>query len=112
MTRKKSQSVSQSNLEFDQIIVGAGAVGSALALQLSDLGYRVAVIDSQTPGYQSGDPERVIALSHGSRCYLETLGVWQGVEDAGAGLIRHIHVTEPGNRGFVTMDVADAKEMT
>ncbi len=111
MTRKKSQSVSQSNLEFDQIIVGAGAVGSALALQLSDLGYRVAVIDSQTPHYQSSDPERVIALSYGSRCYLKALGVWQEVEDAGTGLIRHIHVTEPGNRGFVTMDVADTKDM-
>ncbi len=111
MTRKKSQSVSQSNLEFDQIIVGAGAVGSALALQLSDLGHRVAVIDSRTPDYQSSDPERVIALSYGSRCYLEALGVWQGVEDAGTGLIRHIHVTEPGNAGLVTMDVADTKDM-
>jgi len=111
MTRKKSQSVSSSKLEFDQIIVGAGAVGSALALQLSDLGYRVAIIDSQTPNYQSSDPERVIALSHGSRCYLEALGVWQGIEAAGAGLIRHLHVTEPGNAGLVTMDVADTKEM-
>jgi 2-octaprenyl-6-methoxyphenol hydroxylase len=111
MTQKKSQSVSQSNLEFDQIIVGAGAVGSALALQLSDMGYHVAIIDFQTPGYQSSDPERVIALSHGSKCYLEALGVWQGIEDVGAGLIRHIHVTEPGNAGFVTMDVADAKGM-
>jgi 2-octaprenyl-6-methoxyphenol hydroxylase len=111
MTRKKSQSVSSSNLEFDQIIVGAGAVGSALALQLSDLGYRVAIIDSQKPNYHSSDPERVIALSYGSKCYLETLGIWQGVEDAGTGLIRRIHVTEPGNAGLVTMDVADTKEM-
>ena len=107
MTKKQSQSL----LEFDQIIVGAGAVGSALALQLSDLGYRVAVIDSQPSSYHSSDPERVIALSYGSKCYLDALGVWQGVEDAGAGLIRHIHVTEPGNTGYVTMDVSDAANM-
>ncbi|MDT8375982.1 MAG: FAD-dependent oxidoreductase [Mariprofundaceae bacterium] len=96
---------------FDAIIVGAGVVGSALALQLGTLGHRVAVVDYRTPGYQSGDPERVVALSYGSRCYLEALDVWQGVEDAGAGLIRRILVTEPGSTGLVSMDVDDAKNM-
>jgi len=111
MTQKESQSMAPSNLEFDQIIIGAGAVGSALALQLSDLGYRVAVIDSQKQNYDSSDPERVIALSYGSKSYLDALGTWQGVEDAGAGRIRHIHVTEPGNSGFVSMDVSDGKNI-
>ncbi|MCF7822060.1 MAG: FAD-dependent monooxygenase [Mariprofundaceae bacterium] len=107
MTQKRSQSA----LEFDQIIVGAGAVGSALALQFSGLGYRVAVIDARPPSYQSSDPERVIALSYGSRCYLKGLGAWQDDEDIAAGLIRRVHVTEPGNAGLVTMDVTDTKEM-
>ena len=111
MTQKEPKSMSPSSLEFDQIIIGAGAVGSALALQLSGMGYRVAVIDSFSPNYNSSDPERVIALSHGSKCYLDALGAWQGVEDAGAGLIQHIHVTEPGNSGFVTMDVSDAENL-
>jgi len=95
--------------EFDVVIVGAGAVGSALAIQLAELGYQVAVVDAAEPNYASSDPERVIALSYGSRCYLESLDVWQGVIDTGAGLIRHIHVSEPGNEGGVEMDVSEAE---
>lgn len=98
----------QSSSQFDIVIVGAGAVGSALAIELAALDYRVAIIDAAEPFYGSSDPERVIALSYGSRCYLEDLGVWQGIADGGAGLIRHIHVSEPGNSGSVEMDAADA----
>ena len=104
---KKEQS--QNSSEFDVIIVGAGAVGSALAIHLVDMGYQVAVIDAFKPSYGSSDPERVIALSHGSKCYLESLGVWQGIAVGGAGLIRHIHVSEPGNSGSVEMDVSEAQ---
>lgn len=99
---------SQNQSSFDIIIIGAGAVGSALAVELSRLGYRIAIIDATTPDYSSSDPERVIALSYGSRCYMEDLGAWQGVADGGAGLIRHIRVSEPGNSGRVKMDAADA----
>jgi len=100
---------SSKELEFDIVIVGAGAVGSALAIELDALNYSVAIIDAAAPDYRSTDPERVIALSYGSRCYLEQLGVWQGIADAGAGVIRHIHVSEPGNRGEVEMDVSEAE---
>ena len=106
---KNKQSLSKN--EFDIVIVGAGAVGSALAIQLVDLGYSVAVIDAFKPSYSSSNPERVIALSYGSKRYLEELGVWQGVEKAGAGLIRHIHVSEPGNEGSVEMDVTEAEHL-
>ncbi len=106
---KKEQS--QNSNEFDVVIVGAGAVGSALAIQLVDMGYQVAVVDAFKPRYGSSDPERIIALSYGSKCYLESLGVWQGVADGGAGLIRHIHVSEPGNRGSVEMDVSEAEQL-
>lgn len=102
---------SHSKNEFDVVIVGAGAVGSALAIQLVDLGYQVAVIDAFQSNYASSDPERVIALSYGSKCYLESLGVWQGVADAGVGLIRHIHVSEPGNSGTVEMDLSQAETL-
>ncbi len=104
-----TQQHSQTDREFDIVIAGAGAVGSALAIQLSDLGYEVAVIDISQPDYESSDPERVIALSYGSKCYLDELGAWQGVKEAGAGLIRHIHVSEPGNDGHVEMDVSEAQ---
>jgi len=102
---------SRKNSEFDIVIVGAGAVGSALSIQLADLGYHVAVIEAFKANYTSSDPERVIALSHGSKCYLDELGVWQGIADAGAGLIHHIHVSEPGNDGVVEMDVTEAQHL-
>lgn len=95
--------------EFDVIIVGGGAIGGTLALQLSAAGYQVALIEAQQPSFNSTDPERVIALSHGSRAYFDALGLWQGMAADGVGLIRHIDVSEPGNSGHVTMDTADAK---
>lgn len=94
--------------EFDVIVVGGGAIGGTLALQLAAGGYRVAVIEAALPLPGPSDPERVIALSHGSRCHLETAGLWPDVAQAGVGLIRHIDVREPGNSGRVTMDAADA----
>lgn len=94
--------------EFDIIVIGGGAIGAALALQLGKLGYRMAVIESRPARFERGDPERVIALTHGSRLLLESLGVWPEIAQAGFGRIGHVHVSEPGNRGQVDLDVADA----
>ena len=101
--------------DYDVVIVGGGAIGGTLALELDAIGYRVAVIELQTPSFASTDPERVIALNYGSRCHLERLGIWPDAAAPGVGLIEHIVVTEPGNSGRVDMDaadgVADAPEM-
>jgi len=94
--------------DFDVVIVGGGAVGATLALELDRLDYRVAVIELRAPSFASTDPERVIALNYGSRCHLDRLGVWADVAAGGVGAIRHIVVTEPGNRGRVDLDAADA----
>jgi len=96
------------NTDFDIVIVGGGAVGVTLALELDQLDYRVAVIELHQPLFSSTDPERVIALNYGSRCHLERLGLWQDITSKGLGDIRHIVVTEPGNRGRVDLDAADA----
>ena len=94
-------------MDFDVIIVGGGAVGATLALELEHLDYRVAVIELRQPIFASGDPERVIALNYGSRRHFERLGLWQEIAATGIGDIRHIMVTEVGNRGRVDMDVSD-----
>ena len=94
-------------LQFDIVIVGGGAVGATLALQLEQLNYRVAIIERFKPAFSSSSPERVIALNYGSRSHLDALGIWPGVAELGVGNIRNIIVTEPGNRGRVDLDAAD-----
>jgi len=96
------------NTDFDIVIVGGGAIGATLALELDRLHYRVAVVELRQPSFSSTNPERVIALNYGSRCHLDRLGLWHDVAAKGLGEIRHIVVTEPGNRGRVDLDAADA----
>ncbi len=95
------------NIDFDVVIVGGGAIGAVLALELDRLNYSVAVVELRRPDFASSNPERVVALNDGSRCYLETLGLWKEIEAFGLGDIRHIVVTEPGNRGRFDLHASD-----
>ncbi|WP_213878264.1 2-octaprenyl-3-methyl-6-methoxy-1,4-benzoquinol hydroxylase [Pseudomonas sp. dw_358] len=71
-------------MRADLLIVGAGMVGSALALALRDSGLEVVLLDggplSVKPFAPSSpfDP-RVSALSMASQRMLERLGVWAGI---------------------------------
>ncbi|MDQ7011010.1 MAG: FAD-dependent monooxygenase [Mariprofundaceae bacterium] len=98
---------------YDLIIVGGGIAGAALALELSRLEggrpLKIAVIEAAPAALDSGQgPERVIALSHGSRCHLQSLGVWDEVRSLGAAPIRDIRIFEPGNIGTVDMSAREA----
>ncbi|WP_038250053.1 FAD-dependent oxidoreductase [Ghiorsea bivora] len=88
---------------YDIVIVGAGVIGSVLALSLAKEGYTIALLDAQDPSLEPTNPERVIALSEGSKRYLSSLGVWDDIAAGGAGLIQHIAVREPQNIGAVDM---------
>lgn len=64
---------------FDFSIVGAGMVGSATALGLAKLGYRVALIDMSAPKAFDADQRpdlRVSAINLSTQRLLENLGVW------------------------------------
>ncbi|HKJ83606.1 MAG TPA: FAD-dependent monooxygenase [Mariprofundaceae bacterium] len=89
---------------YDVVIAGGGLAGTALALALADLDMRVALVEMHASPKVGDGPERVIALSHGSRCCLDDLGVWSDIEALGVAPIRHICAHEPGNRGEVHMD--------
>jgi 2-octaprenylphenol hydroxylase len=72
-------------LQADVIIVGAGMVGSALALALRHSGLQIMLLDggplSVKPFDQSGAFEpRVSALSAASQRILERLQVWPGIQ--------------------------------
>lgn len=88
--------------DYDLAIVGAGPVGLALA---GWLGRRsatqhasIALIDAREPAASANDP-RAIAVSHGSRVLLDTLG-WPG----DATPIEHIHVSQRGHFGRTLID--------
>jgi len=93
-------------LRVDVAIVGGGPVGLALAGWLTRRGathaLSVVLIDardaSQTPHTANADP-RAMALSHGSRMLLETLG-WP----VDATPIRHIHISQRGHFGRTQID--------
>lgn len=65
---------------FDVAIVGAGLVGSSLALALRDSGLSVALIEARVPQTLPDDASwdnRIYAISPGSAQFLEQLQVWQ-----------------------------------
>lgn len=95
----------------DTLIVGAGMVGAAAAIGLTQQGYKVAVIDAadlsaRDLSYSQSFDERSTALSYGSRYILEGLGVWDRLAPYLAD-IGEIHVSEKGRLGSTRMSAAD-----
>jgi 2-octaprenyl-6-methoxyphenol hydroxylase len=85
---------------FDVVVVGGGMVGASLALALSDLPLRMAVIEPVLPGAEAhvSFDDRCTALANGSRRMLETIGAWPAIAGH-AGTIEAIHVSDAGQPG-------------
>ncbi|NAS66762.1 hypothetical protein CVE30_11740, partial [Pseudomonas syringae pv. actinidiae] len=80
----------------DVLIVGAGMVGSALALALQGSGLDVLVVDGGPLSVKPFDPQstfepRVSALSAASQRILQRLGVWEGSRVGVAPATRALH---------------------
>ncbi|MBW7901102.1 MAG: FAD-dependent monooxygenase [Rhodocyclaceae bacterium] len=82
-------------LDTDVLVVGAGPVGMTLALILAAAGRRTLLLDRRSRGAHRDDP-RALALAHGARQLLTTLGAWN--TDAGTP-IHDIHVSQRGGFG-------------
>lgn len=93
----------------DVIVVGAGPVGSTLALALAGGSCGVVVLDARAAG-EAPRGERSLALSHGARLILERLGVWSVLaQTPGAATpITRIDVSQAG--GFGRMRLAADEE--
>ncbi len=88
------------------IIVGAGLVGAALAIRLSQLGIKVQLLERNAftkPSIQDG---RTIAVTLGSKRFLESCGLWQALEPT-AQRINHIRVFEQGSAWTLDYDYQD-----
>ena len=77
------------------VVVGGGPVGMALALALHKQGIAAEIHDLRERGAAAGD-KRILALSHGSRQILESLGIWSEIK---ATPILNIHVSQRGAAG-------------
>ncbi|MGF6594855.1 2-octaprenylphenol hydroxylase [Pseudomonas sp. 2835] len=73
-------------MRADLLIVGAGMVGSALALALQHSGLEILLLDGSPLSIKPFDEQsafepRVSALSAASQRILERLGAWQGISE-------------------------------
>lgn len=79
------------------LIIGGGPAGMALALALHRGGVSSRIVDARPRGAAKADA-RILALSHGSRLSLETLGlgVWRDIPHTP---ITTIHISHQGGLG-------------
>jgi len=85
------------------LIIGGGLAGMALALALRKQGVMSRIIDARPRGAARAD-QRVLALAHGSRLFLEWLGVWRALP---ATPIATIHVSHAGGFGRTVLRASE-----
>lgn len=98
----------------DVTIVGAGMVGSTLALALSGHGLDVLVIDGSPMASVAFDPTapfepRVSALSAASQRIFERLGVWEGMQARRVSPYTDMDVWEGSGTGNVHFSAASVR---
>ena len=99
--------------EADVIVVGAGVVGSALALALARDGLEVVLVEARAPQpWQASDDVdlRVVALAPDSAALLDTLDVWAGIVAARVGPYRRMHVWDALAPGVLDIDASERGE--
>lgn len=99
---------SEPNLDYDVVIAGGGMIGTSLALALSPLGLRVAVVEAIARGdtQQPSFDDRSTALSRSTQRMFEAMGLWDQVRSASTP-IKKIHVSDKGRFGFSHIDAAE-----
>jgi 2-octaprenyl-6-methoxyphenol hydroxylase len=91
---------------YDVVVVGAGPVGAAFALELHVAGLKVALIEAREHTTQV-DAFRPLALSYGSRLIFERLAVWPRLGPATP--ISCIHISQRGRFGRTALTAAEAR---
>jgi len=99
--------------ELDAIVVGAGAIGGAIALGLARDGFDVALVEAREPtAFQVADDVdlRVSALASDARALLDGLGVWTSIPGTRVGPYRHMRVWDALAPGELAFDAAERGE--
>ena len=85
---------------FDLIIIGGGLAGASLACALKNSALKIALVEafelntSSQPSYD----DRTVALSYGSRCIFDSMGLWPSLAPY-AEAINTIHISDRGHFG-------------
>lgn len=95
--------------EYDIVILGAGPVGSTLALLLASTRHRVLLLEQRSLDAGQQDP-RALALSEGARQLLAPENAWPKTTGQGDGRctpIETIHISQSGGFGRTLIDRKD-----
>jgi 2-octaprenyl-6-methoxyphenol hydroxylase len=95
--------------EHDIVILGAGPVGSTLALLLAGTRHRVLLVEQRSLDAGQNDP-RALALSEGARQLLAPENAWPETTASGDGRctpIETIHISQEGGFGRTLIDRND-----
>jgi 2-octaprenylphenol hydroxylase len=92
--------MSDNDLFVDVAIIGAGLVGLSAAVALHQSGYSVALIDSKDPAknnFTADDASevwdsRIYAISPKNVGWLQSLGVWQGLDTTRTGVMHAMEI--------------------
>ena len=86
----------------DVLIVGSGLVGLVAAHCLSSLNYNVTLVDKKnfTNSENSFNDTRTVAVSEGSKIFLENLSLWKFLKSY-AEPIKHINVYDRSSRNKI-----------
>ena len=98
-------------MRADLLIVGAGMVGSALALALKDSGLKILLLDGSPLSVQPFAAEapfepRVSALSAASQRILQRLGAWEGITRRRVSPYSHMQVWDGSGTGQIHFSAA------
>ena len=98
-------------MQADLIIVGAGMVGSTLALALQDAGLKIVLIDAgplQVQHFAAEDvfEPRVSALSAASQRILGRVGAWSGIVERRASPYSDMQVWDGSGTGHIHFSAA------
>lgn len=94
--------------QYDVVIVGAGVVGSTLALSLAQQGLTVALVDQAKTLSTQANPSvgQVSAINQASRQWFEKLDIWSTIANYQPGFYQTMHVWE--DSGCISFDSATA----
>jgi 2-octaprenyl-6-methoxyphenol hydroxylase len=89
---------------FDLIIIGGGLAGASLACALKNSSLKIALVEAfelNTDSQPSYD-DRTVALSYGSRCIFDSMGLWSSLAPF-AEAINTIHISDRGHFGVTRL---------